>query len=128
MMLWIVPYAIAYAIWCNYFGYNWPIPYLGYNILISLLIHPIGIFFIFPNHLRIDNGFQRNMKLYVLKLALMILMLLLREAISMLFKAVPPYLQWVIPLLIPTLKYCDTWAESNLINKMTGGRDEASKV
>lgn len=28
MILWIVPYVIAYAIWCNYFGYNWPIPYL----------------------------------------------------------------------------------------------------
>ena len=68
------------------------------------------------------------MKLYVLYFAVTISMSIPLEAISMLFKAIPPYLQWVVPLLIPTLKYCDTWASSKIINKMTGGRDEASKV
>ena len=126
-MLWIFPYSMAYVIWCIYFGYNWPIPYLGYNFLIGLIMYPIGIWFIFPKSLRVDKEFQRNMKLYVLLLAVGILMAFLFEAVSMLFKAIPPYLQWIVPLLIPILKYCNIWALSKLINKMTGGTDEASK-
>ena len=128
LMLWILPYSMAYVIWCIYFGYNWPIPYLGYNYLIGSLVYPIGIWFIFPKSLRVDAEFQKNMKLFSLNWAVEVLMLFLREAISMLFKAIPPYLQWIVPLLIPILKYCDTWATSNLINRMTGGKDEASKV
>ena len=128
MILWIVPYVIAYAIWCNYLGYNWPIPYLGYNYLIRTLIIPIWMWFIFPKSLRVDDEFQRNMKLYALLWAVATLMLFLREAIAMLFKAIPPYLQWIVPLLIPLLKYCHTRALSKLVNKMTGGADEASKV
>ena len=30
MVAWTVPYLIAYMIWCQYLGYNWPIPFLGY--------------------------------------------------------------------------------------------------
>ena len=128
MMLWILPYFMAYVIWCIYFGYNWPIPYLGYNYLISTLVYPIGMWFIFPKSLRVDSEFKRNMKLYALNLAVGISMIFLREAISILFKEIPLYLQWIVPVLIPMLKYCDTWAISKLLDKMTGGRDEASKV
>ena len=42
MTLWSVPYLCAYAIWCEFFGFNWPIPYLGYNFLIVLIMLPIG--------------------------------------------------------------------------------------
>ena len=60
MMLWILPYVMAYVIWCIYFGYNWPIPYLGYNYLIGSLVYPIGIWFIFPKSLRVDAEFQKK--------------------------------------------------------------------
>ena len=28
---WLVPYIIAYLVWCQYLKYFWPIPYLGYK-------------------------------------------------------------------------------------------------
>ena len=29
LMAWVVPYVIAYLVWCQFLNYNWPIPYLG---------------------------------------------------------------------------------------------------
>ena len=43
MIIWIVPYLVAYVIWCNFLGYNWPIPYLGYNFFVSRIIITIGL-------------------------------------------------------------------------------------
>ena len=38
VVTWTVPYLIAYLIWCQYFNYNWPIPFLGYNYIISIVL------------------------------------------------------------------------------------------
>ena len=62
MILWIVPYLVAYVIWCNFLNYNWPIPFLGYNYLILWITFPVGIWFIFPYELRCNNEFRTNVK------------------------------------------------------------------
>ena len=48
--------------------------------------------------------------------------------ISFLFYALPPYLQWTVPIAVAFLKYVQNWLSSKVIGKMTGGRDEASRV
>ena len=91
MTLWIVPFLITYAIWCNFLNYNWPIPLLGYNYMILCITYPVGIWFIFPYELLCNNEFRTNVKMYLLDYAIRILMIFLREGIAFLFYALPPY-------------------------------------
>ena len=127
MTLWLVPFLMAYIIWCNLLGYNWPIPYLGYNYLINVMLFP-GVWYVFPYHLRCDKEFRKNMKMYLSYFTVVIVMMLLREGISLLFQALPLYLQWIVALLITLLKHFDKWLSSKLITRMTGGKYESSTV
>ena len=128
MTTWIIPYIIAFVVWSSHLGYNWPMPYLGYNIFISSIASILGMWFVFPNNLRSKKEFQRNMKLYMLYFVVLIFITFLREGISFLFKALPPYLQWIIGFLIPLLKHSEKWSCTKVIRKMTGGKNEASNV
>ena len=128
MILWIVPYLIAYFIWCNYLEYNWPIPYLGYNYVLSNIGFLAGIWILLPHDLLSKPEFKRNVKLYILHSFLDIGLSCLGEGISYLFEALPAYLQWIVAFLIPLLKHFDKWSQSKLVNRMTGGKNEASKV
>ena len=128
MATWMIPYIIAYVIWSSNLGYNWPMPYLGYNIFISSFASLLGMWFVFPYELRYKKEFQRNMKLYMLYFVVLIFITFLREGISFLFKALPPNLQWIIGFLIPLLKHCEKWSCSKVIKKMRGGKEEASNV
>ena len=47
---------------------------------------------------------------------------------SIFFKAVPRYLQWIVAFLIPSMKHFETSVKSRLVNRMSGGKEEASKV
>ena len=128
MTTWIVPYLIVYLIWCSYLGYNWPIPYLGYNMLIGNITFFAGMWIVLPHNILSKKEFQRNMKLYILVFIVGMIMLCLREGISILFKILPAYLQWTVAFLIPLLKHFDMWSRSKLVNRMTGGQCDASRV
>ena len=66
--------------------------------------------------------------MYVLDYAILVLMMFLREGISFLFYALPPYLQWIVPIAIAFLKYIQKWLSSKVISKMRGGGNEAYRV
>ena len=64
MTTWVVPYLIAYLVWFHYLNYNWPIPFLGHNYFLYLLVSPIAHWISFPYDLRRRENFQKNFKLY----------------------------------------------------------------
>ena len=128
MILLVGPCVIGYFIWCNYLGYNWPIPYLGYVNLIIWVALPVGIWISVSDRQRDDKEFRRNMKLFALFLLDDMLMFFLREKTAILFQVIPSNLQWLIAFIIPILKYCEKLSKSKLITKMTGGTEEASNV
>ena len=47
--MWIVPYLVAYLTWCIYLGYNWPIPYLYFNYIVSGVGFLAGIWLLLPH-------------------------------------------------------------------------------
>ena len=57
--LWIVPYTIAYLIWCHFFGYNWPLPLLAYFYFVTNILFNFGIWVIFPKNLRTKIEFKK---------------------------------------------------------------------
>ena len=128
MVTMTIPTFIAYIIWCQYLKYNWPMPFLGYNYLLFKVVHPAVIWISFPRHLRTDKDFQKNFQILLLYVLSALFVAFLREGISVLFKALPGYLQWVVAFLVPLMKELETFVQSRFVNRMTGGLEEASKV
>ena len=128
MVAWTVTYLIAYMIWCQYFEYNWPIPFLGYIYFILITIRPAAIWVLFPRNLKRNKDHQRNFRLYYLYVINAIIFGVLKESLSILFKSLPGNTQWIVAFLVPLLKQFETLLQSRLVNRMTGGQDEASEV
>ena len=127
-MTWTVPYIIAYLIWCQYLKYNWPFPFLGYNYFVFFAVRPAMLWISFPRHFRANKDFRQNFWLYCSYIVISITFVTLTEGISILFKALPGYLQWSLAFLIPLMKHFETFVQSRIVNKMSGGQEEASKV
>ena len=125
---WIVPYLLSYLIWCNYLGYNWPIPYLGLNFLISQLVFLVAMWILFPVDLMYRKEFQRDVKLYMIYCLLAVLILCLNESLVFLFENLGENLQWIVAFLIPLAKHFSKWALSKQMKNMSGGHEESSNV
>ena len=125
MALWIVPYLVYYYIWCIQYEYNWPMPFVGYHFLFTKFGFVVGMWYILPRDLRSKEGLKRNVQLYILYQFLTLTSICFKEVISVLFKTLPSYLQWIVAFVIPALKHLDKLLLSKVINKMTGGLDEA---
>ena len=104
MVTWTVPYLIAYMIWCQYLEYNWPIPFLGYNYIITAALRPAIIRILFPRSLRAKKDSHKNFQLYYLYIINDIAFAVLKEGLSILFKSLPGNMQWIVALLVPLLK------------------------
>ena len=128
MVVWSVPYLIAYLVWCQYLNYKWPIPFLGYNYFLFNVVRPASLWISFPRDLRRKKNFKKNFKLYILEIALTITFSFLREGMSFLFNVFPGYLQWIVAFLIPLLKHFESFVLSRLVSRMAGGQEEASQV
>ena len=128
MVTWTVPYLIAYLIWCQYLKYNWPIPFLGYNYFVFIAAKPAILWISFPPYLRTGKDFRQNYRLFCSYFVVAVTFVILREVLSILFNALPTYLQWIVAFLVPIMKHFETLVESRLVNRMSGGQEEASKV
>ena len=128
MVAWLVPYLSAYLVWCQHLNYYWPIPFLGHNYVLSVVARPAALWISIPRKLRGKKGFQKDFKMYILDTVATVAFGILREVMSVLFKILPDYLQWIIAFLIPLLRMSETSVRSRLVNKMTGGQEEASHV
>ena len=128
MVAWVVPYLTAYFVWCHYLNYNWPIPLLGYNYFVFLVVRPAALWISLSHDLCRKENFRKKFKMYIFYYVAIIIFAVLREVMSIFFKVVPGYLQWITAFLIPLLKSSQTFVQSRFVNKMVGGDEEASQV
>ena len=128
IVIWAVPYLIAYLVWCQYLDFNWPIPFLGYNYILFNVVRPAALWISIPRDLYEKENFPRNFKLYSLYLGIALVFGVLREGLSIFLKVLPGYLQWIIAFLIPLLKNVEFFVLSRYVNKMQGGQEEESQV
>ena len=128
MVAWVVPYLIAYLVWCHYLNYNWPIPLIGYNYFLLSVVRPAAVWISLSYDLRRNEKFQKNFKLYIFYYVTSMIFAVLREGMTIFFKVVPGYLQWISAFLIQLLKNSQTLLQSRFVNRMAGGEEEASQV
>ena len=124
---WLVPYIIAYLVWCQCLKYNWPVPYLAYIYVLFCAVKPAALWASLSRDLRRKENFQRDFKFYILYSIHLLTFDVIREGVSILFKVLQGHPQWVIAFLIPFLKSFEKSLRSNLVNRMTGGQDEVSQ-
>ena len=128
VVIWAVPYLVAYLVWCQYLDFNWPIPFLGYNYILLNVLRPAALWISIPRDLFEKDNFPRNFKLYSFYLGIALAFGVLREGMSIFLKVVPGYLQWIIAFLIPLLKNFEFFVLSRYVGKMDGGQEEESHV
>ena len=115
MVTWTIPYVTAYVIWCRYLNYNWPMPFLGYNYILFYAAKPAVMLSSFPRSFRTNKDIQHNFLVYYLYIISAIMFAVLKEGISILFKALPGYLQWIVAFLIPLLKRFEAFLLSRFV-------------
>ena len=128
ILVWTIPYLIAYLIWCQYLKYNWPIPLLGYNFILCIITAPTAMWTSFPRNLRKNLYFQQNFKMYALYIVNIAISIILRQGILMLFIVLSGYLELIPACLISLLKQLHYTINSKLVDRMVGGQEEASQV
>lgn len=127
MTIWMLLYLMLYFIWCILFGYNWPIPFLGYCYIFNITLgFSAGVWFVLPQYLRLKEGFKRNVQLYILYQFIQFIAISIKEVVSFLFKILPKELQWIVAFIIPPMKISEKFLRSSVVTKMTGGLEEES--
>ena len=128
LMAWIVPYILSYWLWSVYLSYNHPMPYLGFNFIISQIIFMVGIWFVLPSDLLSKPEFRRKMTIYTWYFLWSLMLVIQNEVIAFMFKNLPSMLQWIMAFIIPALKELDKYVRTRMVNKMAGCNDEAATV
>ena len=128
LMAWIVPYVLSYWFWCIYLGYNHPMPYLGFNFIISQIVFMAGIWFALPGDILSKPEFRKKMETYTWYFLWSLMLVIQNEALAFLFKNLPPIIQWIMAFIIPSLRELDKSIRTKLVTKMAGGYDESARV
>ena len=125
---WIVPYVGSYWVWCVYLTYNHPMPYLGFNFIISQMIFMVGVWFVLPLDLLTKSNFRRKMKIYTYYFLWSLVLVIQNEILAFLFTNLPPKIQWIMAFIIPALRELDKFIRTKMVREMTGNYDESAKV
>ena len=128
IMAWIVPYILGHWLWCTYLGYNHPIPYLGFNFIISQFVFMVGIWFVLPSDLLAKPEFRTQLQIYTLYFLWSLIIMIQNEVLAFLFKNLPGEWQWIMAFLIPGLRELDKWVRTKMVDKMAGNHDEPARV
>ena len=127
-MAWIFPYVVGHWFWCSYLGYYHPIPYLGFNFIISQIVFMVGIWFMLPFELLGKPEFQAQLKIYTLYFLWSLIIMIQNEILAFLFTNLPSEWQWIMAFLIPSLRELDKSIRSKMVTKMAGNKDEKARV
>ena len=97
-----VSYCISYMTWTLYMGYNHPLPFVGFFLLIGdVAVNFFAFWFLFPIEMRSQEELKRKCITFLLYQLWTVLQSIPEEIISI---AATSQLQWVIILLIPLAK------------------------
>ena len=128
MVNYLVMHSLLSIIWVWYFEYNHPMPFIGLIQLPLWVTLLAGMWFLFPSRLLANQDFRTKLKIYVLYSMWWFVMNVQKDILSIIFKIVPIYIQWLFAIFIPIIKEKNKQLLVKLVNKMAGKENEASNV
>ena len=124
----IVPSTVSYIVWSIYLQYNHPMPLLGLCYLISWIFVLCSTWFIFPSQLLHEDAFREKLKTFMLYSLWWLVMNIQRVVLTIVFKNISIYVQWIFALMIPCLREGNKRLLCRLVHKMAGSDDERANV
>ena len=131
--MYLIPYAVlyvlTYVIWSVYLKFNHPQPNVGLMLLfISLILFLIGLWRFLPSHLLENREFRRKLKLFMLLTAWGLVILSVKEFLSVLFVKTPAGLQSLVPFIVAGCRELYKRGFSKIVTKMMVAKDETASV
>ena len=124
-----LPPCIIYYFWTIVADLNHPMPFLGaISSFSSTLFQVWGIFFLFPSDLLCDEEFSRKIKEYLKYLYWWCFMNLQRDVLSLIFKMLPTYCQFIIAFIVILLKESNKHILLKLAKEIAGQDNERAKA
>ena len=126
----VVPYISIHVLWVQILHYNHPMPFIGQLCwLIGFISRGAQFWFLFPTNLRNeDKDVRKRILAYLSFYPLSIVMGLGYNQMTSVFVHIPLHFQWFLGLLIPILKEFNTWWNTKIAFKASGGYDVDSKI
>ena len=111
-----VPHCVSYYIWSSFWGFNPPFPFIGVILYICWNIgHFIGIWFLFPSHLRKEHG--KRFCTYIVYRLWYLFMVQQKTVFMMMMAMVPSKFQWIMAILLPLVREFNTWVLTKILLK-----------
>ena len=123
-----LPYCTSYFIWTLYLEYNHPMPLLAlFALLGDFAIYMIAFWWLFPSELRSQEELKRQSQAYLLwRVWYTLSGMILREALAFV-AAMDSYLQWILPILIPSIRISSSSIAEKIIEKFPETNKEEVK-
>ena len=103
-------------------------PFLGSCLVIGWISLLCGTWALYPTKLLNNKDFRGKLKTYMMYSMWWCLMNIQRDVISMVFKIMPAYIEWIFAILVPALREMNRRILSKLVDKMIGCDDEMANV
>ena len=117
-----VPYCISYISWTLYLGYNHPMPFAGFLVLIGdVSIYMVAFWFLFPAQLRTEYEIKRQSLAYLSWRLWFTAQIILKEILSTV--AHLDSWSWILPILIPLVRI----SSCKVAEKIVGSFPETNK-
>ena len=119
-------YVSCYMIWCMYFGFYHPMPYLGLMGLLIWFTFQGELWIILPSDILEKEGFRRKLLWYFVYFTTTIGSTILMEIVSYVFVNFPSDLQFLLIFIFAACREFDFFLRSKCVDKMMGNQDESA--
>ena len=129
MIPYAVIYVLSYVIWSVYLKFNPPAPDLGIIcFLISTTLTIIGLWNFLPSHFLAKEEFRRKLKIFILLCFWVVMMVLIKEFLSVLFVKAPVEFQFLVPFMIAGCREFYKRVQSKTVARMMVEKDETASA
>ena len=121
-------YLSTYLIWTVYLGYRHPMPFQILNGTIAWLVSLPMLFVWLPKELVEEKDFRQKIYFFILYDIVFFIVHQHFTGLSILFGVLPDNFQWAMSFIIPLSREFVSYVLSKIIDRISGGDNEASKV
>ena len=120
---------LLYFIWTQIFGYQFPIPFLGFNIsLIFLFLQPLVIWVRLPLEWRQKKNFKKKVMVSFSLNFLVIIIILLYQMILIKIQMAEDHNQPFVALALPVMREVSIWLGIKLVEHCSNGDEKGAKI
>ena len=113
-------YCIVYFSWTYGLEYNYPVPFTNYTLYITSGIYFLTIWYQFPKEMRSNDTERKKLKSFCFLFLFCGFISAQITGLRNAFTKIPAHLQWIMALILPTLRHFDEKALNMIARRAAG--------